>query len=240
MHHVVVEQWSRRRSFLHVRDARAKLLVALALLAALATAPASPISAVPFAFVVLTGIAAARLPMASMLRKAAVVLPFSLLFALVEWAAGQPMAGMALLAKSYVSALTVLLLVASTPQPLLLSGMESLGAPRLLVLMAQTLYRYLFVISEQAQHMRLAASCRQGSGARRSRARAFQAAAGALAILFARSYSRAEGIQRAMAARGFTGDFQSLQKRRFNSRDAVFACAGAALAVLAHLVARRP
>ncbi len=240
MHHVVVEQWSRRRSILHRRDARAKLLVTLALLAALATAPASPISAVPFALVAVAGISAARLPILSMLRKAAVVLPFSLLFALVEWAAGQPMAGAALLAKSYVSALTALLLVASTPQPLLLGGIESLGAPRLLVLMAQTLYRYLFVISEQAQHMRLAASCRQGLGAPRSRARAFQAAAGALAILFARSYSRAEGIQRAMAARGFTGEFHSLQRRRFNASDAAFAGAGTALAVLAHLVARQP
>ncbi len=239
MHHVVVEQWSRRRSFLHRRDARAKLLVTLALLAALATAPASPVVAVPFAAVAVAGIAAARLPLASIVKKAAVVLPFSMLFAAVEWAAGQPLGGMALLAKSYVSALTVLLLVASTPQPLLLRGMESLGAPRLLVLMAQTLYRYLFVISEQAQHMRLAAACRQGSTPRRSTRRAFQAAAGALAILFARSYVRAEGIHRAMVARGFDGEFHPLQTPRFSRKDAVFAGAGAAVAVLAHVLVRK-
>ncbi len=235
MHHVVVEQWSRRHSFVHQRDARAKLLVALALLAALATSPASPVTAVPFALLVAVGIVAARLPLVSMLKKAAVVLPFSMLFGAVEWVAGQPLAGAALLVKSYISALTVLLLVASTPQPALLRGMESLGAPRLLVLMAQTLYRYLFVISEQAQHMRLAAVCRQGS-AHRSQRRAFHAAAGALAILFARSYVRAEGIHRAMAARGFAGEFHSLRPPRFTRMDAVFAGVGSAVAVLAHLL----
>ncbi len=236
MHHVVVEQWSRRASYLHRRDARAKLLVTLALLAALATAPASPDAALPFVIFAFAGIAIARLPAGAMVKRAAVVLPFSLLFAAVEWLDGKPLMGLALIEKSYTSALFVLLLVASTPQPLLVRGMESLGAPRLLALMTQTLYRYLFVVSEQAQHMRLAAACRQGAR-RRSSSRAFQAAAGALAVLFVRSYDRAEGIHRAMLARGFAGEFHPLDAPRFRVYDALFTGMGACAAIALHVFA---
>ena len=62
--------------------------------------------------------------------------------------------------KSYLSALAVLLLVSTTPLPVLLRGFEMLGAPRFLLMVAQFLYRYLFVISEEAQHMRKAAMAR--------------------------------------------------------------------------------
>ena len=62
--------------------------------------------------------------------------------------------------KSYLSALAVLLLVSTTPLPVLLRGFEMTGAPRFLLMVAQFLYRYLFVISEEAQHMRKAAMAR--------------------------------------------------------------------------------
>jgi cobalt/nickel transport system permease protein len=83
-----------------------------------------------------------------------------------------------------------------------MSGLESLGLPRLLALVIQFMYRYVFVLSEQAQHMRMAAQCRSSRGRP-----GLGAAAGALAVLFARSLARAEAIHRAMLARGFTGQF---------------------------------
>ena len=133
---------------------------------------------------------------------------------------------MALTLKSFLSALAVLLVVSTTPLPVLLRGLETTGAPRFLLMVAQFLYRYLFVISEQAQHMRLAARCRQGLGLdRRSR---FYAAAGALGVLFARSWERADGIYRAMLARGFSGRFSPLAPARFGARDFAFLCAAVA------------
>jgi cobalt/nickel transport system permease protein len=85
-------------------------------------------------------------------------------------------------------------------------------------------YRYLFVISEQAQHRRLAA---------RSRGSSFRASAGALGVLFARSWERADGIYYAMLARGFNGRFPSFTASRFAGADAAFllAAAGAAIAI---------
>ena len=129
-----------------------------------------------------------------------------------------PARGAVLVMKSYLSALAVLLLVSTTPLPLLLRGFEMTGAPRFLLMVAQFLYRYLFVISEEAQHMRSAAASRGFS----RRSGGFRAAAGALAVLFARSYARAGDIHNAMLARAFPGRFHTLGALRFRTADAAF------------------
>jgi cobalt/nickel transport system permease protein len=105
--------------------------------------------------------------------------------------------------------------------PELLGGLESLGAPRFLVMVVQFLYRYLFVISEQAQHMRLAAASRGSARSSQGWRNRLRAASGAISVLFARSYSRAEGIHQAMLARGFQGHLRTLSPARFGWRDAL-------------------
>ncbi|HVX67628.1 MAG TPA: energy-coupling factor transporter transmembrane component T [Bryobacteraceae bacterium] len=227
---MVLERWSRGASAMHTRDARVKILVTLAFLVALGTTPRlSPALAACYAALLLAGIAAARLPLAGVLVRAAAVLPFSATFAAVSLAAGDPTRAEALVLKSYLSAAAVLLLAATTPLPLLLAGLESLGVPRFLSLVIQFLYRYLFVISEQAQHMRMAALARASrSRGRRRVAERLRAAAGAVATLFARSQARAETIHGAMLARGFTGRIPPLAAARMAPPDVLFLAAGLA------------
>jgi cobalt/nickel transport system permease protein len=158
------------------------------------------------------------------MAKAAIVLPFTVTFASVSWLAGDPGRAVSLVVKSYLSALAVLVVVASTPLPALLTGMESLGAPRFLVLVVQFLYRYLFVIAGQAAGMRVASVSRasQSAGGRR---RGFRAASGALSVLFARSCARAEGVHRAMLARAFDRHFPLLSPSRWRASDGFFLAA---------------
>lgn len=225
MHHVVVERWSRGNSWLHSRDARAKLVAALAFIVCVATTPATRYNAaLSYVAVLIVLTVAGRLPLQSVAFRAAFVLPFSAGFAIASWLANDTARATGMLWKSYLSAFAVLLLVASTPLVELLRALEWFRAPQLVILIAQFLYRYLFVISEQAQHMRLAAQCR-GGGRRATVA----GAAGALSVLFARSYAHADGIQRAMLARGFSGRFPSLTAWRFNSTDAMFTTAVAGI-----------
>ena len=232
MHHVLMDRWSQASSPLHARDPRAKILALLAFLIVLATtAPDAFTALVIYAAVLVAGILVAGLPLAGLLLRAMAVLPFSLTFGLISWLTGDRLRALGLVEKSYVSTVAVLLVVGTTPLPLLLSGLEALGTPRLLVLVAQFLYRYLFVVSEQAQHLRLAAACRQGT----ARQMTFRAAAGALAVLFARSYYRAEGIHRAMMARAFSGKFALLFRLRFRLADAVFTLAIAAFLILVRI-----
>ena len=219
MHHLVLDEWSRRSSALHARDPRAKVVVLLAFLVAVSTASSGFLA---YGCLLLAAIAVARLPVAAVLLRALAILPFVGTFVLLTWYSGQPARALAILEKSFLSAIAALLLVATTPVNDLLRGLESLRVPRPLVLVIQFLYRYLFVITEQAQHMMMAA---------RARGSRFHSAAGAVAVLFARSWERADGVYEAMLARGFTGRFVPLAPARFGLADAMFLCAAAAVVI---------
>lgn len=233
MHHVVLDRWSRGSSCFHHRDPRAKIVALLALLVALATASRGIVLlGGALAFLLLVSLRWARIPVGAASARAALVLPFTAVFAGLSWMAGDPTRALFLGVKSYVSALAVVWLVSTTPLPMLLRGFGRLGAPRFLLEVGQFLYRYLFVISEEGQHMRNAAAARGGPVRqwinRRNR---FRAAAGALAVLFARSYLRAEEIHRAMLARGFQGTLPVLEAGQFRVGDALFAVAAVVLIV---------
>jgi cobalt/nickel transport system permease protein len=241
LHHVVLEKWSRQESGLHRRDPRVKTLATLILLVVVATAHRQlPLLAAGLLLFLMAGLMWARLPIIPALLRAAIVLYFTAAFALVSWLSGDPSRAVALLVKTYISALAVLALVSTTRISLLLQGLEMAHVPRFLLMIVQFLYRYLFVISEEAQHMRKAALSRgagiSGGVARRNR---FHAAAGALAALFARSYGRAEEIHRAMLARGFTGEFRTLDNPHFHVADVVFLCVAGLAPIALRLLAER-
>jgi cobalt/nickel transport system permease protein len=232
LHHALLDQWSRQTSPLHARDPRAKIIV-LGLFSILlaTTRPDAWFTLGVDAAVICAGILIAGLSAPAILLRALAILPFSLTFGVISWAAGDRLRAVGLVEKSYLSTLAVLVAVATTPLPVLLKGLEALGAPRLLVLITHFLYRYLFVVSEQAQHLSLAAQSRQGNPRSHRRLR-FRAATGALAALFIRAYSRAEGIHRTMLARGFSGRFILLRDLRFGAADVTFALGVSALLIL--------
>jgi cobalt/nickel transport system permease protein len=234
LRHALVERWSRGSSALHSVDARAKLGALLVFLTALATTSERVPRVYAGYFVLLAGtIAMARLPVSAMLARAALVLPFSAVFALATWWAGDPGGALVLVAKSFLSVLAALALAASTPWVRLLDALASLHVPRPLLLVIQFLYRYLFVVTDQAARMRLAARSRHSAGS--GWALGFHAAAGAVGVLFARSWLRADGIYRAMLARGFTRRFPALAATPFHPRDAVFLGFAAAATVAIRL-----
>ena len=91
MHHVALDQWSRGASVLHRRDARVKILALVAFLIAVATLRVgSPMALIAFGVLASAGILAARVPPGAMLLRAAVVLPFAGVFAIISLATGQP------------------------------------------------------------------------------------------------------------------------------------------------------
>jgi cobalt/nickel transport system permease protein len=217
---------------MHRRDARAKLLALLIYLVILATASRGLLLLAGELLLLLSLLLAwAKVPLWNALSRAALVLPFAAVFSVISWIAGEPSRGLALTLKSYLSGLAVLTVVATTPLPDLLRGLRMMGVPRFLLEVAQFLYRYLFVISEEAQHMARAASSRGGGAARQwwIRGALFGASAGAVAVLFVRSYVRAEDIYRAMLARGYQGQLPELGPSRFQFADALFLLVGCLL-----------
>ena len=234
MQRLAPEQWARGSSALHRRDPRAKMIALLVFLIALATASQGLLwISGGLAGLLVAALLWARVPLWGALVRAGVVLPFSAVFAAIAWLSGDPARGVSLAIKSYLSALAVLVVISTTPLPLLLRGLDTMGAPSFLLDVGQFLYRYFFVIADEAGRMSQAAAAR-GSFERRWRlgGPGFRAAAGALAVLFARSYARAGGIHQAMLARGFEGRFLSLRTLRFQPVDLLFVAA-ASLAPLA-------
>ena len=233
MHHITVERWARQASPLHARDARAKIIAAVLYLIALGiTPPDAWIAMACYTVLLVTAILIARLPLRSILLRAALVLPFAAAFAITTWLAGDHLRAWGLVEKTYLSSAAALVLIATTTLPALLAGLAAFGAPRALLEVVQFLYRYLFVISEQAQHMRLAAASRGGLSARQG----FQAAAGMLGVLFARSYDRANSIYNAMLARGYNGAIPAAIAPRFTRVDFGFVALTAALLAASHVL----
>lgn len=229
LRHMNAERWSRRTSPLHSVDARAKLIALVVLLVAVGTtSQRTPWIYGAYFALLLAAVLIARLPLWAMLARAAMVLPFSAVFAVMAWWAGDAAGALVLVVKSFLSVLAALTLAASTPWGRLLDALALLRVPRPLLLVTQFLGRYLFVVMDQAMRMRLAAQSREGArmGMRRSMrkrsAPAFHAAAGAVGVLFARSWERADGVYQAMLARGFTGRFPAPAAMPFLARDAAF------------------
>jgi cobalt/nickel transport system permease protein len=228
--HANVERWSRGTSPLHSVDARAKLGALLVFLTAIATTPEriSTSGRGPWIYggyfaLLLVAIAIARLPLSGMLGRAALVLPFSAVFALVTWWGGDARGARVLATKSFLSVLGALTLAASTPWVRVLDALATLHVPRPLILVIQFIGRYLFVVTDQAARMRMAAQSRQGAAHYPiGGARGLHAASGAVGVLFARSWERADGIYRAMLARGFTGRYPAPGRSAFQTRDAAF------------------
>jgi cobalt/nickel transport system permease protein len=202
-----LDEWGIRDSVLHRRDPRAKILAVLLVLIA-----ASRGNLVFPAIAAAIALALTRLPIIPVLLRGAVVLPFSLSFALASLLSGSGEVAALVLLRSYLSAVCVVILLGCTPLPAILDGLRRMGSPPLLLEVIQFVYRYLSLIADQSKRMAVAASAR---GARRSIA----AVAGSIGVLFARSYDRAEAVNRAMLARGYAGSLMPRAALVFTTSD---------------------
>jgi cobalt/nickel transport system permease protein len=105
----------------------------------------------------------------------------------------------AIVLRSTLCLLTMLLLASTTPFPALLEVLRRLRVPALLVTTLALMYRYLFVLVDEAQRMQRARQSRTFDG---RRWHGWQVLATVLGQLFVRSTARAERIYHAMLARG--------------------------------------
>src|SRR4051812_21282242 len=145
-----LEDWALGNSWLHRRDTRAKILAALALLIGLSfarEAGSATVALVAWLLVIVTG--TAGLPVLSVIVRAAAVLPFALTFALMNWLIGDAARAQTLLAKSFLSAWTVVLLIGSTRLTALMAAIERLGVPPLVAQVILMLVRYLTVLGNR-------------------------------------------------------------------------------------------
>ena len=127
--------------------------------------------------------------------------PFALgiaLMALLQENGG--MVFLSILVKSTLCLFTMIMLSNTTPFSSVLHTMKRLGVPRLLVTILALMYRYLFVLIDEAERLNRARASRTFSA---SRTKKWHMLASLIGQLFVRSTERAERIYSAMTARGW-------------------------------------
>lgn len=263
MHLHALDTYLPGNSPVHRLDPRVKLVLTVLFIL---TAALTPDRAWP-AFgllegLVLTAILLSRVGLGIVQKRSALALPFLLaaltvLFARPGDAGGRivPLPGtlwavseaglwrlLSIAARSYLSVQAAVLLAATTQFPDLLWGMRALRVPRILVAVSGFLYRYLFVLADEARRMMQAREARsavpagqRGGGTVLWRARVTGAMAG---TLFLRAYERSERIWNAMVGRGYDGEVRVLSAPTLRPSDWRVGIVGGLLLLLILIVVR--
>jgi len=202
MRHDFLDRYSRLDSPVHRAPAAVKLVVALALVVTVVLLPSSRAVALAAAtIVVLAAAALSRIPWRFLVRRVVVLEPFVLGVAILAlFQPGGWRLFLFLVAKCTFGLLVMVLLSNTTPFSDLLRVLKGAHAPALLVTTLSLMYRYLFVLVDEAQRMKRARASRTFTP---RRTWAWQTMATVVSQLFVRSSERAERIYAAMCARGW-------------------------------------
>jgi len=120
---------------------------------------------------------------------------------------------MSILLKSWISVQLAILMAVTTDFPDLLWGLRALRLPQTLVSIIGFMYRYLFLLSDEATRLRRARAARSASGVGRSGGSLLwrgRVAGGMIGNLALRAFERSERVYAAMQARGFQGEIKTL------------------------------
>lgn len=235
MHVHFLDPYRRRASPLHRLDPRVKFILALAFILVVALTPigAWPVYILLFAIILSIEIIS-DLGVAYVLKRASLALPFVLAALPVifttqgaplleipvgSWTLVITQEGLArfisIALKSWISVQAAILLAASTPFPDLLVAMRAVKIPRLLVAVFGLMWRYLFVLVDEALRLMRARAARSGEtgqpGMKPGGRLAWRArvAGGMAGNLFMRAFERSDRIYVAMLSRGYDGEVRA-------------------------------
>ena len=240
MHHHFIDRFAMGDSPIHRLDARAKLLAVLSYTGVLISFGRYAVSdLVPMTVLPLALLWFGRVPVWFALRRVVILSPFILMLVLMSpiydrvpheasfgpWlftVSGGWLTAVDIAMKFALGVLALTAMTCTTPFALLLEAMRRLGMPQMIVMQLGFLYRYLFVLIDEAMRVRRARDFRGAALA--PVGRRLSAVGGVIGTLFSRTLDRSERVQLAMAARGYRGEPHSLSQLRFTAADAVFLC----------------
>jgi cobalt/nickel transport system permease protein len=236
MHIHFLDPYRPRPSLIHELDPRVKLVVTLAFILTTALVPAGawPVYILLLAFILSVEMLS-ELGISYVLKRALLALPFVLAafpviftmagpaifqFTIGKWIFTASQTGLerfiSVSLKSWISVQAAIVLASSTSFPDLLLAMRAIRIPRLLVAIFGLMWRYLFVLADEAIRLMRARAARSGASDRTShklggslawRARVTGGMAG---NLFLRGFERSDRIYSAMLARGYDGEVRAL------------------------------
>lgn len=234
------DRYLERGGAVHRLDPRVKVLVVPAFILSLALLPDGrwlPLAAA-FGLVMLATLAA-RIPPGLVIRRSLIGLPFlaaavTLLFTVPgralwsgPWGLSISDAGLlrfsGIVARSLISIQAAVLLTATTRFPDILHALRHLKVPAVLVSIIAFMYRYLFVLVDEAERLMRARASRSGrrpglpgGGSIRWQAAVAGHMAGQLLV---RSLDRSDRVYQAMLARGYRGEMPGMTPHKMRPID---------------------
>ena len=221
------------RTCVHRLDSRSKLLAAMSFVVCVASFPKYEVSAlVPLAVVPVSIGVLGGVPLRLVLRLLIAASPFALMLGMFNplldrtvWlkigsvviSAGW-LSFASILIRFMLSVGMVLVLIATTSVPGLLSGLRRFGLPRPFVDQVQFLYRYLFLLLEEGEHISHARQVREPL----RRNPDLRTAKAMLYSLLWRTWERANSVFLCLKCRGFETDLPVFQRSSAGWRDLMF------------------
>ena len=256
MHHAHIDRIASLSGPLHSMDPRVKLLATLVFVLLIVLTPDGWfISFGVYAALLVVVMAASRLPVSYIAVRSLTIIPFALAVSIfVPFTTPGPVVrefpvgpfdiavtstGLVRFAslglRALISFFATIMLVASTRFGDLMGAAGKLGMPSKIVEVMSFMYRYLFIIIDEAAHMMLARDLRSFRGKRLS---LLTASGGIVGALFVRSFEHADRLYNAMLLRGYTGKPTALAPMHIRIADIVYSSVFVSVAAAALLVGR--
>jgi cobalt/nickel transport system permease protein len=221
-------------TFVHRLDPRVKILVSFIFILFVVSFPKYEIAGLmPFFIYPVFLLTAGDIPLRAIAKKVLFISPFALFLGIFNplldtdviltpfgiSVTGGWISFLSIIVKFILTVSTALLLIAVTSFPGICEGLERLKFPRLLVIQLLFLYRYLFVLLEEALRILRAREARSFG----KRGKEIKTFIRLISILLLRTVERAERIYQAMLSRGFRGEIRVLKRHSLRLRDILFA-----------------
>jgi cobalt/nickel transport system permease protein len=228
---------------LHRLDPRAKLITTLVFIVAVVSFDKYALSAlIPFFIYPVVQISTGGLPAGYLLKKVLLVSPFAVLIGIFNPLMDREILfymGTISISGGWVSFLSILLrfiltvaaalvLIALTGFNAVCMALAKLGVPNPFVVQLMFLYRYLFVLTDEATRMVRAWSLRSLS----SRPMGFRTFGSLAGHLLLRTLDRAQRIHLAMCCRGFDGRIRIIRSMEIGYKEAGYVVGWSALFIL--------
>lgn len=240
-----------RHSITHLLPSHLKILSVLAFILVAVTTPITRWQTFVALFTIIISAAlVSKIPLLLLFKRALIEIPF-VFFAILmpffgegekfEFAGLQLyreglLAGASIVAKGSLGVLAAVILSTTTTAREILRGLERLKLPTVMVQIASFMLRYVNVISDEMERMKVA---RESRGFIATGIKHWKVIATSAAALFIRSYERGERVHLAMLSRGFDGNLPSLGNAPVTPKQLITAIAlpGVALAISLLLLA---
>lgn len=237
------ERYQAGNSLLHRLDPRLKVVVAFLLLVGILIMPERAWPAYPLLWALISSlVVAGEQSVWRLARLGGLALPFALAAATLPFTMpGQRMSVLgaltislpglirfvAILLKSWLSVQVVFLLSMTTHFTELLWALGRLRVPQTLVDIIGFMYRYLYLLREEAERLLRARAARSATLPGRKSGGTLlwraQVAGNMIGSLFLRSYERSERIYAAMLSRGYTGQMRVFDPPALSRKSLVYA-----------------